>query len=133
MTALASMLFTALLSVQSWSHGEDRPGPNNGFIRMPGAYHTELVPVGKNQVKVFLLDIELKNPTVQASALRLTFKGKSEAELGCAVISNRHYLCSFPNKMDPTQSGKIIVKSQREGKVGMDVTYDWPLKPWPVL
>jgi hypothetical protein len=37
--------------VFAWGHGEDKPGPNGGYIQMPGAFHTELVPVSDKVFK----------------------------------------------------------------------------------
>ncbi len=48
--------------------------PNGGFIKMPGAFHTEVVPVGQNKLKVFLLDMNWKNPSILNSNLSVTHK-----------------------------------------------------------
>jgi hypothetical protein len=68
------MLFAAILFQHTLAsaHGEDKAGPNGGFIRMPGAFHTELVPSGKDKLKVYLLDIQWKNPSLKNSSNLLT-------------------------------------------------------------
>ena len=53
------ILFASIwTATNAFAHGEDKAGPHGGFIRMPGAYHTEVVPVSKNQAKVYLLDMQ---------------------------------------------------------------------------
>lgn len=118
----------SLPALLAWGHGEDKPGPNNGFIRMPGAYHTEIVPVGTNKMNVFLLDISWKNPSVKNSSLSITHQSKTKVKADCEVKDSRYYLCSFPKSVDITKKGKLIVNSQREGQKGMEVSYDLPLK-----
>ena len=47
---MAFLVTFILMTSQSWAHGEDKYGPHKGFIRMPGAFHTELVLNGKNKL-----------------------------------------------------------------------------------
>lgn len=52
---ITKLLLTSAIAL-SWSssfaHGEGKPGPNGGEIRMPGAFHTEAITVEKNKLKV---------------------------------------------------------------------------------
>ncbi len=125
---LKSLFYLLLLmgSNFAFGHGEDKPGPNGGFIRMPGAFHTELVPVEKNQLKVFLSDMEFANPTLLNSKVELELAGKISQKANC-MGHQTHYLCSFKKDVDLNQPGKLIVRSQRMGQKGMDMTYDLPL------
>lgn len=118
--------FFLLLTINSsvvFAHGEDKLGPNGGFVRMPGAFHTEIVPTSSNELKVFLLDMEWKNPSVLNSSVELTF---SETKAKCEIKEN-YFLCEFPKTMDLTKKGKIKLLSQREKLKGNSVIYELPL------
>ncbi len=77
-----STLFFAIvttLSLNVFAHGEDKPGPHGGFIRMPGAFHTEVVKE-KEGYRVYLLDINWKNPSVLDSAVLASIEvGKKQS------------------------------------------------------
>ena len=68
----------------AFAHGENVLGPNGGHIRMPGAFHTELVQTSDQGFKVFLLDVDWKNPVTSNSAVeaRLRIK-RSEQSIPC--------------------------------------------------
>jgi hypothetical protein len=126
------LAFAVLLpALPAWGHGEDKPGPNGGFIRMPGPYHTEIVPLGTNKIKVFLLDINWKNPSVQKSTLSIDHRSQTNVKADCVIKDSISYLCSFPKDVDITKKGKLIVNSQREGQKGMETSYDLPLRLEP--
>lgn len=116
-----------LISNSALAHGEDKPGPNGGFIRMPGAFHTELLPVGKNKLKAYLLDIQWKNPSVRQSNLEIIYSGKSVINAKCEIKEN-YYLCEFPKTVDLTKKGELRVLAQREEQQGMEVSYPLPFK-----
>lgn len=124
--------FTALavlISNFAWAHGEDMYGPHKGFVRMPGAFHTELVPDSKNSLKVYLLDIQWKNPSVLQAKVQIKYNGKTEAQ--CDVKNSEpesYFLCSFSKKVDLTKTGELKVIAEREEQKGMGVSYKLPLK-----
>lgn len=124
--------FVSLLffSFNAFSHGEDKPGPHGGFIRMPGAFHTEVVPDGPSKVKVYLLDVNWKNPSVNGSSLKLRYGVKGEFAK-CATGNGLFYSCEFSKKVDLNKKGTLIVYSQRENQVGAKVAYVLPLKLQP--
>lgn len=107
------------------SHGEDKPGPNGGFIRMPGAFHTELILETKNRLKVFLLDMEWKNPSVVKSNVHILHNNKLKAE---CKISENSYSCIFPKTVDLTKKGSLKVIATRENQKGNEVSYELPFK-----
>jgi len=109
------------------AHGEDKPGPNGGFIRMPGAFHTEVIPTGPSSLKIYLLDIQWQNPSVSNSALAVTYKAKKSTLGKCSIEAN-HYVCKFPKNIDLKKSGNLIVEAQRENQKGNVVSYELPLK-----
>lgn len=122
---LASLVL--LTSVITFAHGEDKLGPNGGFVRMPGAYHTELVPDGRDKFRVYLLDINWKNPTVNASEINVQhMTGKKTSEIKCEAKTD-YFLCQLPKNAKLTK-GKLVLESTREGQKGVTANYPLPLK-----
>lgn len=117
-----------LLGAYAFAHGEDKPGPNGGFIRMPGAFHTEVVPITQHQFKVYLLDINWKNPSTVNSSLTVTYSGSPKHIAQCAAKEGGYFQCSLPESVDIGKRGHLTIASKREGQQGVDVTYDLPLK-----
>lgn len=61
-----------------FAHGENQLGPHGGMIRMPGAFHTELVKNASNSpskffIAIYLLDMSLKNPVIKNSTVTVNF------------------------------------------------------------
>lgn len=108
-----------------FAHGEDKLGPNGGFIRMPGAFHTEIIPDGKNKLNVYLLDMQWENPSVVKSNLKVIHNGKTEA---ACIIKDTFYVCTFPKSINLTKKGKLKLIAEREEQKGMEVSYPLPLK-----
>lgn len=123
------ILLTAIFGIQILgiqqvlAHGEDKPGPHGGFITMPGAFHVELVPLTAKTLRVYLLDINWKNPTVKNSSVNI-YHGANEAK--CEVASN-HYLCEFPGTVS-LDRGKLHVTAMKDGQKGNAVSYQLPLR-----
>lgn len=92
---------------------------------MPGPFHTELVPEGKNKLKVYLLNMEWKKPSVKKSSLIIVHNTKAEAK--CEIQRN-FYMCTFPPTVDLTKNGELKVTASREEQIGMEVSYPLPLK-----
>jgi hypothetical protein len=107
------------------AHGENKYGPHKGFVRMSGAFHTEVVPFGKNKVKVYLLDIEWKNPTVEKSNLTVKLNGKTNADCNA---EKDFYVCVFSKNVNLMKKGLLSVKATRQDQTGADVIYQLPLK-----
>lgn len=121
-TTLIFSLLTAL-SINVFAHGEDKPGPHGGYIRMPGAFHTEVIK-DKNGYRIYLLDINWKNPSVLDSSVSASIQtGKKKSDLTCTKESDS-YLCksSLPEK------GELNIIAKREGQTGIVAKYKLPLK-----
>ena len=114
-------------SINVLAHGEDRPGPHRGYIRMPGAFHTEVVQSSMNQFKVYLLDLQWKNPSVKNSTLEVKLSGKKILNADCKIIED-YYMCELPASVDLSKTGELKVLAQREDQKGMEVSYRLPLK-----
>lgn len=122
---LATQLFLILFSLPTLvlAHGEDKAGPHGGYIRMPGSFHTEVV-AEKNGYRVYLLDINWKNPSVLDSSVTANIQvNQKKIVLSCTRESDS-YLCqsSLP------QNGELHVIAKREGQSGGISSYKLPLK-----
>lgn len=109
------------------SHGEDKFGPHKGFVRMPGAFHTEVVPVSKDKIKVFLLDMGWENPSIKDSNVVLEIKQASKKSLLDCTPATDHYSCKLPKGFD-LKSGTLELQATRESQKGNLATYELPLK-----
>lgn len=126
MTKFFLIIFSLLIvSHKIYAHGEDKLGPHKGYIKMPGAFHTELVPFEKYKVKVYLLDIHWKNATVKKSKIQLTYNDKFQAD--CESEKN-YFICSFDKAIDLNKKGELKVLAEREGQKGVEVIYSLPFK-----
>lgn len=127
-----------LLSVQlvtgtaALAHGEDKPGPNGGEIRMPGAFHTEVK--GKSrEFEVFLLDIDFKNPTitnssVEARVIQMTLPSK-EVDLACRKSKSSRppkFVC-VSEAYQPVAGDFLVIKAKRGTAIGAEARYKLPL------
>ena len=127
---LVSLIIT-LVTIQIFAHGEDKPGPHGGHIKMPANFHTEVIADQDGSFHVYLLDIQFQNPTIKDSEIKAyTKNGKKRTNLKCSVMGTNHFHCKAAK---PIRSGSLILKAKREGTwAGMDATYDLPLKNFEV-
>ncbi len=122
------LLAGILVGETSFGHGGDEPGPNGGYVEMPGAFHTEVVPEKNGAYRVYLIDMEFKNPVVANSEVRLWLKTSSEkSEVICKADANS-FLCTPKDKMKSPKELLIIAK--RDGAQGNEAKYVLPLKKW---
>lgn len=120
-------LLILLLAGVVYGHGEGKLGPHGGYIRMPGAYHTEVVLLNANQLKLYLLDINWQNPTIQNSKVTLNYKGKVEEKAKCDTRES-YFVCDFPKNINLKKTGLLTLESERENQRGNTVSYELPLK-----
>ncbi|VVC76383.1 hypothetical protein AQUSIP_16950 [Aquicella siphonis] len=123
---IAAITGMSILSAASFAHGENLPGPNGGFIRMPGAFHIEVIPQ-QNGFKILLLDIGFQHPLIQHSTVKAVIKQDTKSmELRCKPKQNYFY-CS----VDPKQLAKatsLEVTAVRNNAKGAPAIYPLPLK-----
>lgn len=125
MKTLAAFIFTTItaLSTIAIAHGEEQAGPHGGYIRMPGAFHTEVVKE-KNGYRVYLLDINWKNPSVLDSSVIASIRvGNKKTKLTCSKQTDSYFCQS-----SLAQTGELDIKAKREGQVGAVSAYKLPLK-----
>ncbi len=120
-TTLSLMFFSQM----TFSHGMNKYGPNGGFIKMPGAFHTELVDKGQN-IHVYLLDISFKNPITVDSTVKIKYQGNTDTEFSCAK-STDYFVCEKP-KTGLTNVKEIIINAIRSKNKGSEAIYSLPLK-----
>lgn len=119
------LLIVFFSSTVVFAHGEDKLGPHRGYIQMPHAFHTEVVPQ-KNGFKVYLLDLEWKNPMVEKSSVKALIKDKGvETKLTCQVVDD-YFDCRTDTKIKKHGQLELIVSrgSIRE----VQLSYQLPLK-----
>lgn len=121
---LSFFIFCAKIA---FAHGEAKPGPNGGHIRMPGSFHTELVP-GNNadEFMVYLIDMTFKHPTIENSEVRMFYRSKHSTNAQCSANKD-HFKCSFP-KGTISPSGRFEIQARRQGIASQVAVYDLPLK-----
>lgn len=112
-------------SLNVYSHGEDKLGPNDGYIKMPGGFHTEVVPNKDGTFKVYLLDIEFKNPMVKNSNVAAWVENnKKKVEIKCSPMRD-HFHCFSKNS--DLKNGSLVVLAQRNLAKGNEANYKLPL------
>ena len=129
MTLKTLTFITILFScLHLWAHGEDEPGPHGGHIKMPGAFHTELVVESPQAVRFYLIDLSFQNPTVKDSTIVASFRNaKAIIPLNCAA-EKEFFICRSEKKLPP--QGELSVKATRNKAVGNEVVYKFPVKPF---
>lgn len=119
-----------LISQFAFAHGEDKPGPHGGFIRMPGAYHTEVVPKANGVFEVYLLDMDWKNPVVKDSSVEAEVRGgpAPAAKAKCRADKTL-FRCEFPKGAVTKGEGReIVLTTTRAKQKGNKAVYALPLK-----
>lgn len=123
----ATALFLSLISLNVFAHGENKLGPNNGYIRMPGSFHTELVPDTDGNFMVYLLDVNNQNPAVKDSSVEFKMKdAEGSVTFKCLPMPD-HFHCMNERKIKELKEASIIIKAKRLGVTGTDAVYKLPL------
>lgn len=124
------LLSALLISSNLFAHNEDKFGPHNGYIKMPGIFHTELVPEHGQNFKIYLLDVNIKNPTTENSNVILSYEGSNGNKNQYKCIKMKDYFsCSIDPKTTTLDfnKGSLVVEALREGKKGNKAIYSLPL------
>ncbi len=121
-----SLLLTFLVGSPALAHGENKPGPHGGHVRMPGAFHTEVVP-GDEKFKVFLLDISFETPTAVNSTVHAQLKKADDTfvDATCSAETD-FFVCKLPQGLT-LQNGMLEIKASRLGAPSVPVEYKLPL------
>lgn len=119
---LTLILLTA--SAKSFGHGEDKFGPNGGYLKMPGGFHTEVVPEKDGKLKIYLLDINFKSPKVKKSKVAVTINNGNKKDIICKP-NRDHFRCET-TKSDLTK-GTLTIVAVRSTAKGAEAMYELPL------
>lgn len=123
MKSLFSLILLTV-SLKTFAHGEDKLGPNGGYLKMPGGFHTEVVPAKDGKLKVYLLDINFKNPTIKNSKLTASITNGHKKELMC-TSKRDHFICDTA-KAELTK-GILAIVAERNSVKGTEAVYELPL------
>ncbi|TGM42416.1 hypothetical protein EHQ92_16630 [Leptospira biflexa] len=125
--SIGIVVFSVLFSFQPiLAHGEHKPGPNGGVIRMPGAFHTEVLVYKNLGFKVYLLDINFENPTSKNSDVNaIIVNAGKEVRLKCSGHPD-HFYCELP-KGASLDTGELLLNPVWKGQKGAEVKYKLPL------
>ncbi|MGE4133666.1 MAG: hypothetical protein AB7F86_18660 [Bdellovibrionales bacterium] len=93
---------------------------------MPGAFHTEVVKAGKSSAKIYLLDINWKDPMTKNSSIEAEVVKAGKGI--CKPQRGQFFLCSFPKHVDLGKSGELKIVAERDGMKGNPVIYELPLR-----
>lgn len=122
---LVTLLLTLFFNGTLRAHGMNELGPHGGYIKMPGAFHTELVDKG-DRLNVYLLDLNFKNPTIVDSSVLVLYKGNKLVATDCKQ-ENDYFVCDKP-KLGFKDFKTIVISSKRNKTQGKEAIYSLPLK-----
>lgn len=122
-----------LSSLAAFAHNEDQKGPNGGFIRMPGNFHTEVVPQKNGKIKVYLLDVNIQKPMVKDSSITASIVNGASKDIKCE--SQKDFFICETKKAD-LKKGTLQINAERNKVKGAIAIYELPLtltKPAPAM
>jgi hypothetical protein len=120
-------LIIAFSSTQILAHGMNKLGPNQGYISMPGAFHTEVVPLENGNLKIYLLDINFENAVTADSTVELTYNNLKDQTAFICRPKSLYFDCIANKKIDLTK-GKLMLKAVRQNVKASNVAeYQLPL------
>lgn len=123
-----SLVFVGLvIGCASAPHGEGKRGPHGGYIKMPGQFHVEVVPQSDNELIVYLLDLQSRDPLTLASGLKGQLEQASGVQSFACDIMADHYKCKLPEGSDLT-IGEITIQAVRKERVGRPATFQLPFR-----
>ena len=117
---LGMSIFIALAN----AHGEHEKGPHGGVIRMPGAFHTELLKTSNSEIKIYLLDIEFKNPVTENSKVSVYWYRGTKSKLLKCNTEKDYFKCNLPIALK--LKDKIEIRANRQGTEGDFAKYNYP-------
>lgn len=123
---VAAVFLVTGISSQAFAHGEDKPGPHGGFIKMPGAFHIEVVPINENTFKLYLLDMSFAAPMTANSRVKASVvAGDKKTEANCEE-STDFFRCVLPKGIS-LKTGSLEVEAKRDKDQGISMHYALPL------
>jgi len=122
--SIVTIMLLLVLSQTAFAHGMNKPGPNGGYIRMPGNYHVELVSKGKVLV-VYFSDMMFKPIAIDQASVKLSLKGDKSFKADC-VKEAVSFKCDLKNESLKNYK-EVMLESTRDGKATATSAYKLPL------
>lgn len=118
------ILSLMIASIGVFAHGGGKPGPHGGHIQMPGSFHTELV-LEEKLAKVYLLDVQFKDPITAKSSVSLIAYSKDKNEKVTCLDKKIYFECRLPQHLSNYSS--LGIKAARNSVIGKEALYALPL------
>lgn len=135
MTRALSVLVSILFAVQVWAQNDEaldpKPaaptqGSHQGKLVAAGNFQLELIWENDASLKVYLLDSEYKNETIQNSEVGVFIQsGNVESEMSCQPVEN-HFHCQQSGKK--FKKGTLAISAKRSGLQAEEVKVDVPFE-----
>lgn len=122
--SFVTILLTTFMATNAFAHGMNKPGPNNGYVRMPGAYHVELVS-DKNVLKVYFLDMNFKPLAIDTATAKIVLKGFKEDKIQCS--KGTEFFSCDTKETNMKKYKEIDVVSSKAGEKEATSKYALPL------
>lgn len=146
------VLFSVLITLNAWGEGEPRPsgddeksaideveaqsenrkpappteGPHHGFLQPAGDFQLELIWESDLSLKVYLLDADYKNETVQNSEIGVFIQsGHVESEMSCQPVEN-YFECKQSGKK--FKKGTLAISAKRSGRQAEELKVTVPFE-----
>ncbi len=124
MIRLACIIALLLIPIpKAHGHGEDKPGPRGGIIRMPGSFHTEVI-FEETSIKVYLLDFHFEDPITDNSSVSAEIVRDANTHPLTCLPEEDFFRCKGEALVE--LSGEMRIQCSRDGKKGVWVSYDLP-------
>lgn len=122
-----SILFLSTIT-NVFAHGDNKLGPNGGYLQMPGAFHTELIYNDDGSFQVYLIDSTFRNPITKDSSVDLTLiTGGKKAAFKCIAATESYFTCNSTEIKTKSTKGKIEIRAVRNKIKSSLAKYSLPL------
>lgn len=123
----SSVLFLTIIT-NVFAHGDNKLGPNGGYLNMPGSFHTELIYNDDGSFQVYLIDSTFKNPMTKDSSVELSLiTGNKKIVFQCNVATETYFLCKSAGSKTKSKKGKIEIRAVRNKIKSSVAKYSLPL------
>lgn len=112
----------------AYGHGEDKPGPNGGHIRMPASFHTELVmEASGTSFKVYLSNVRFADADTKSSEISVVARTSGgDLSVPCSAKGD-HFLCSI-TKDGAKKLEQLRVTAKYKDQPRATAIYKFPLQ-----
>lgn len=122
--AFVTILLTFIIQNTVFAHGMGKPGPNGGYIKMPGAYHVELVS-SEAETKVYLLDMNFQKLDMSKSKVSMSLKGAKDFPVKCTK-EVEFFRCDIKGN-ELKMYKELTISSSKAGEASAPSVYKLPL------